>query len=116
MNKTEKNARRAELSKYINLGNGRFKDHEIEKLESLVENRDRLDGTVKTYRRSYKTFDSEDTYRVEENDTYTFRSGDGKIHIERDFERHWDDGQDNYYHEDYDTGRAILGLISKLFE
>jgi hypothetical protein len=29
MDKEEKNARKAKLSKYVNLGNGRFKDHEL---------------------------------------------------------------------------------------
>ena len=44
MDRKEKNARKAKLSEYVNLGKGRFKDSEIEKLESLVENRDSLDG------------------------------------------------------------------------
>ncbi len=115
MDRKEKNARKAKLSKYVNLENGRFKDHEIKELESLIENRDNLDGTTKTYRSSYKTFDSEDTYRVEEEDTYTFHSDNGGIHIEQDFERHWDDGQNDVYHKKYDTARDILNLVSKLF-
>jgi hypothetical protein len=36
MDRKEKNAKKAKLSEYINLGNGRFKDCEIEELESLV--------------------------------------------------------------------------------
>ncbi len=116
MDRKEKNARKAKLSEYVNLGNGRFKDSEIEELESLVENRDELDGTTRTYRSSYKAFDSEDTYRVEEEDTYTFHGDDGGIHIKRDFERHWDDGQDDVSHEEYDTARDILNLASKLFK
>lgn len=115
MDRKEKNARKAKLSEHVNLGNGRFKDNEIEELESLVENRDNLDGTTKTYRSSYKTFDSEDTYRVEEEDTYTFRNDNGGIHIKRDFERHWDDGQNDSLHEVYDTARDILSLASKIF-
>ena len=115
MDRNEKNARKAKLSEFVNLGNGRFKDHEIEELESLVENRDELDGTTKTYHSSYKSFDSEDTYRVEEEDTYTFHSDDDGIHIKRDFERHWDDGQEDVSHEVYDTARDILNLTSKLF-
>lgn len=115
MDRKEKVARKAKLSEHVNLGNGRFKDYEIEELESLVKNRDNLDGTTKTYRSSYKTFDSEDTYRVEEKDTYTFRSGKGGIQIERDFERHWDDGQNDTFREVHDTARDILSLASKLF-
>ena len=115
MDRKEKNARKEKLSEYVNLGNGRFKDHEIEELESLVENRESLDGTTKTYRSSYKAFDSEDTYRVEEEDTYTFHSDDEGIYIKQDFERHWDDGQNDVSHNVYDTARDILNLVSKLF-
>ena len=115
MDRKEKKARKAKLSEYVNLGNGRFKDHEIEELEALVENRDNLDGATKTYHSSYKTFDSEDTYRVEEEDTYTFHSDNGRIYIKQDFERHWDDGQNDVTHEVYDTARDILSLATKLF-
>lgn len=117
MDRKEKNERKAKLSQYLNLSNGRFTDYEIGKLESLVENRNKLDGTTKTYRSSYKTFDSEDTYRVEEKDTYTFHcdSDNDKIYIDRDFEKHWDDGQDDITHEKYDTARDILKLLVKIF-
>lgn len=116
MDRKEKNARKAKLSEYVNLGNGRFKDDEIEELEYLVENRSNLNGTTETYNSSYKTFDSEDTYRVEEEDIYTFHGGEEGINIERDFVRHWDDGQDDISHEVYDTARDILNIASKLFE
>ena len=115
MDRKEKNARKAKLSEYVDLENGRFTDYEVEELESIVKNRDNLNGATKTYRSSYKTFDSEDTYRVEEEDTYTFHSDDEGIHIERDFKRRWDDGQNDVSHEEYDTGRDILNLVSKLF-
>lgn len=111
----KKSARKAKLSEYVNFGNGRFKDFEIEELESIVENRDKLDGKTKKYRSSYKTFDSEDTYRVEEEETYTFCSDDKGIHIERDFVRQWDDGQNDVSHEVYNTARDIVNLVSKLF-
>lgn len=81
-------------------------------MESLIENREDLDGTTKTYRRSYKSFDSEDTYNVEEEDTYTFHNNDGKIEIERNFKRHWDDGQEDNFHEMYNTARDILSYAS----
>ena len=115
MNKKEKMERKAKLSEYVDFSNGRFKDYEIEELESIVNNRDELDGSTKTYRSSYKTFDSEDTYRVEEEDTYTFHSDDEGVRIERDFTRQWDDGQNDVLHEVYDTARDILNLASKLF-
>lgn len=115
MDKKEKKERKARISEHINLSNGRFKDHEIEKLESLVENREKLDGTTKTYRHSYKGFDSEDTYTVEEEDTYTFRGNGEGIHIEHNHERHYDDGQNDVFREKINTGREILNVVSMLF-
>ena len=116
MDRKEKNARKAKLSQYVDFGNGRFKDSEIDQLESLVENRDSLNGTTKTYRSSYKSFDSEDTYRVDEEDTYTFISDDKGIRIEQDFQRHWDDGQNDKEHIIFETARDILRIASKLFK
>lgn len=115
MDKKEKKSRKEKLSEYVNLGNGRFKDYEIEDLEYLVENREKLDGTTKTYRSSYKSFDSEDTYRVNEEDTYTFHSDENGIRIYRDFQRHWDDGQNDTEKNSFETARDILTFASKLF-
>lgn len=116
MDRKEKNERKAKLSEKIDLGNGRYKDAEIEKLESIVNDSDDLDGLSRTYRNSYKSFDSEDTYHVDEKDTYSFHNDTDGIRIERDFERHWDDGQNDTFHETYDTGRDILNNFSKLFK
>ena len=115
MDPKEKKERKTKLSEHINLGNGRFKDYEIEKLESLVDKREEFDGSSRTYRSSYKTFDSEDTYRVNETETFTFRNSDSGIRIDRDFQRDWDDGQKDEEHESFDTAREILNLASKIF-
>lgn len=116
MDAKEKKARKKKLSEYINLSNGRFKDHEIEELESIVENRDNLDGATQTYKSSYRSFDSEDTYRVIESDTYTFHGDDNGVWIDRDWERQWDDGQLDTSHSKYDTGREILNHIHKVLK
>ncbi|MBE6114519.1 MAG: hypothetical protein E7191_05515 [Erysipelotrichaceae bacterium] len=116
MDKKEKKARKERLSEHVNLGNGRFTDYEIEKLESLVQNRDKLDGTTKTCRFSYKTFDSKDTYRVDVEDTYTFRNAKNGMRIEQDVNKYWDDGQHDTDHKEYNTAREILNIVSKLFD
>ena len=115
MDPKEKKERKAKLSEHVDLGNGRFKDYEIEKLESLVENRKQLNGSSKTYHSSYKTFDSEDTYRVNETETFTFRDGDSGIRIDRDFRRDWDDGQSDEEHDSFSTARDILNNAFKIF-
>ncbi len=116
MDRNKKNSLKAEISKFIDLGNGRYKDQEVEKLHSLVENRDAYNGKSRTYRKSYRSFDSEDTYRVEETDTYTFKSDKSGIHIEQDWTRDWDDGQHDSYHQSHNTGREILKSLNKIFK
>lgn len=114
MDKKEKKSRKAKLSEHVNLGNGRFQDDEIRKLESLVEKRNELNGLTRTYRRSYKTFDSEDTYNVDEEDTFAWKNDNDRIFITRDIKKHWDDGQEDIQHESYNSARDILNNISKL--
>lgn len=114
MNRNEKNELKSRISEHINLANGRYKDSEVERLNSIVENRDAYNGHSRTYRNSYKTFDSEDTYRVEESTTYTFRTDDSGIRVEEDFTRDWDDGQHDVSHRTYSTGREILNIIGKV--
>lgn len=116
MDKNEKKARKERLSKYVNLANGRFKDSEIEELESLVEKRDSLNGTRRTYRSSYKAFDSEDTYNVEEEETYTFCSDDRGIRVKQNRQKRWDDGQVDNFSAEFDTARDILNCLGKLFK
>jgi len=72
------------------------------------------DGCTKIYHRSYKAFDSEDIYRVDESDTYTFHSDEAWIRIEQNFERNWDDGQCDAEHHSYSTARGILNILDKL--
>ncbi len=115
MDRKEKNRMKNEIGEHIDLANGRYKDYEVEQLHSLVKNRDAFDGQSRTYRKSYKTFDSEDTYRVEETDTYTFRSDDSGIRIEQDWTRDWDDGQHDVSHRSYSSGREILNVLEKVF-
>ena len=81
MDRKEKRRLKEVISKHIDLSNGRYTDYEVTQLHDLVENRDSYDGHSQSYHRSYKTFDSEDTYRVEDTNTYTFRSNDTGIHL-----------------------------------
>lgn len=115
MNRKEKSHLKSELSQYMDLSNSRFKDDEIERLMGFVQRRDEFNGETKTHRKTYKTFDSEDTYRVEETDTYTIHNDESGISIEQDFVREWDDGQVDTEHNIFNTGRSILNALDKMF-
>lgn len=114
MDRKEKKRLKEEIGKHIDLSNGRFTDYEVSRLHDLVEGRDSYDGRSKTYRSSYKTFDSEDTYRVEDTDTYIFRSDEDGIRIEHEHVSDWDDGQHDVAREVTNTARGILNLLGKL--
>ena len=114
MDRKEKKRLKDEIGKHIDLSNGRFTDYEVSRLHDLVEERDSYDGRTQTYRSSYKAFDSEDTYHVEDTDTYTFRSDEGGIRIEHEHVSDWDDGQHDESREVARTGRGILNLLGKL--
>lgn len=114
MDRKEKKHLRDEIGKHVNLNNGRFTDSEISRLHTLVQERNSYDGHTKTYRRSYKDYDSEDTYTVQDTDTYTFRSDNDGIRIEHEHTSDWDDGQHNVNHEVANTARGIPRLLGKL--
>lgn len=115
MDRKEKNELKKSISEHIDLGNGRYKDEEIETLHALVEKRDEYNGRSRDYHYSYKTFDRSDTYRVEETYTYTFKNDESGIHIDRDMVKDWDDGQRDTSHERIDTGRGILKALNFIF-
>lgn len=114
MNRQEKNRMKSEINEHIDLSNGRFKDDEVERLYSLMKNRESYDGVSNTYRDSYKAFDSEGTYHVKEQDTYTLRTDNNGVRIDRDFTRDWDDGQHDEEHYSFCTGREILNNLGKV--
>ncbi|MCW6666531.1 hypothetical protein NHG34_03110 [Aerococcaceae bacterium NML190938] len=108
MSINDKKARLSKLSEFVDLGNSRLKEQEIEILEWLVKNKEALDGTTKTYSNSTKTFDSDGTYRVNYKDTYTFRSSKFGIFIEHESESRYDDGTVNNSIKTYSTAREIF--------
>lgn len=62
MNRNEKNAKKTTINEHINLGNGRFTDSEVDRLQDLVTNRAQYNGQSKTYKSSHKGFCSDGAY------------------------------------------------------
>lgn len=114
MDKNTKKRMKENISKYMDLSNQRFTDDEVSRLDDIVNNREALNGRTKSYHNSYKTFDSEDTYRVNETDTYTFHSDNSGIRIQHKNIKDWDDGQHDEFNDIANTGRKILNLFGKL--
>lgn len=115
MDRKEKQAKKAVISEYIDLANGRFKDEEVEKLHDLVTRREEHDGKSRTYHSSHDDWCSDGRYTRHTDETYTFVNDEKGVRVEYD-SHHWDDdGGSGSYHETYDTGRSILNALGKLF-
>ena len=114
MDKATKRQVKAEIGRYIDLTGCRLKDNEVEELKAIVDRRDEYNGRSRKYRKEYKTFDSEDTYRVEETNVYIFRSDDSGIHIDTEQVKTWDDGQVDKSHSIIRNGRGILNGIKRI--
>ena len=115
MDRKEKKAKKSFISTAINLANGRFKDEEVDSLYDLVENRNKYDGTSKTYRHSFDSWCSDGKYTRNEETTYTFRGDDDGVRIEEHYHYHDDDGQSGSDDRVYSTGRDILSVLGKVF-
>ncbi len=115
MDRKEKNRMKEEIGEFIDLKYGRFTDEEMERLHDLVQNRETYNGRSNSYSHEYKTYDREDTYRVNETDTYTFRSDENGIRIDHETVKDWDDGQQDRYTDSLSKGRDILNALGRVF-
>lgn len=116
MDKKEKAAKKDFIRNYINLGNGRFKDYEVDSLLDLAENREKYNGKSKTYKHSFDDWCSDGKYTRTETTSYTIKSDDDGIHIDEHYEYHDDDGQHGSYEKSYSTGRDLLNILHKVLE
>ena len=115
MNNKEKREKKREISKYIDLANGHFKDNEIELLHNLVKNKDDYNGKSKEYKHTFDGWCSDGKYTRDEQTTYTFHSDQSSIYIEKDY-RYWDDdGQSGGDSSVLKTAREIINGFKKIF-
>ena len=116
MDRKEKKQMKERISDYLDLGNGRYKDDEVETLLDLTENREEYDGRSKTHRHSFTGWSSDGKYTRDEETTYTIRSDNDRVRIDEHYEYHDDDGQHGEYDRTYESGRDILNILREIFE
>ena len=112
----ERKEKKEYISEYIDLGNGRFSDDEIEKLYDLVENRDSYDGcSNRSVKYDEGVLSSDGRFKTTETITYTFMYDGRRIWI-RETIHFVAEGEDpTEYSIDHETGREILRVIKNLF-
>ena len=116
MDKKEKKEKKREISNHIDLGNGRFKDDEVNTLHELATNRKKYNGKSKTIKHKGKSWDSDGRYDYEEETTYTLKGDDKGVRIEERYQYHTDDGIHRENNTVFKTGRDILNLFKSFFK
>ena len=111
MNRKEKSEKKRIISEYIDLGNGRYKDSEVDSLHELATEPDKYNGKSKTIRNKFDGVSSDGMYTREEETTYTLRGDKEGVRIEKKYQYHDDDGQRGENETVYNTGRDILNLF-----
>ena len=111
MKKKKKNEKKRIISEYIDLGNGRYKDSEVDSLHELATEPDKYNGKSKTIRNKFDGVSSDGKYTREEETTYTLRGDKEGVRIEKKYQYHDDDGQTGENETVYNTGRDILNLF-----
>ena len=83
MNRKEKSEKKRIISEYIDLGNGRYKDSEVDSLHELATEPDKYNGKSKTIRNKFDGVSSDGKYTREEETTYTLRGDKEGVRIEK---------------------------------
>lgn len=115
MDRKEKNEKKEIISDYIDLGNGRYKDYEVDTLHELATNREKYNGQSKTLKNKLNGWSSDGKYSREEETTYTFKGDDEGVRIEEKYQYLDDDGQSDTIDKVHNKGRDVLKLFNSFF-
>ncbi|MCD7752491.1 MAG: hypothetical protein LUI10_12295 [Lachnospiraceae bacterium] len=114
MDRKEKEAKKKIIRERIDLGNGRYKDYEVDKLVDVVSNPDKYDGRAKTIRHSGRGISSDGNYFWDDEATYTITNNESGVRINREYNYH-DDEYNRHENNVYRTGREILTVLGEVF-
>ena len=114
MTKDEKAQKKSIIGEQIELGNGRFKDDEVNILYELVKNITNLNGKREERQSHTDSFSSEGKFHRDETWIYTLLQEAGKIFIKEEHSYKDDDGQAGDYIEEHTTARDILNVLKKM--
>lgn len=115
MDRGEKQEKKKLISSLIDLGNGRFKDEEVDTLYDLCQNHEKYHGKSKTYKRSFTDWTSDGKYNRNIKDTFTFLGDDKGIRIKQEYSYKDDDGQSGSSETVITKARDILNALNKIF-
>lgn len=114
MTRQEKETKKKIIRTRIDLGNGRYKDYEVDKLLDMVNNPDKYDGLTRTVRHSGRGICSEGHYFWNDEAIYTIVDDETGVRIKREYSYH-DDEYNRHESNVYSMGRKILEILSDVF-
>ena len=112
MNRKEK---RQIIGESIDLGNGRFKEHELDTLLDIATNFGSYSGQRNTERKSFTDWCSDGKYSRTTETTYSFDRDDSGIFISEDYSYKDNDGDSGSGRIEHRTARDILSNLSSIF-
>ena len=115
MNKKEKAEKKEVIGRSIDLGNGRFKDDEVNSLYNLVENIDSYNGKSYSSHSQSTGWCSDGKYTRDMTTTTGIVSDEDGIRVEVRRDYHDDDGTSGSFTNTFKTAREILGFMGFLF-
>lgn len=116
MDKNQKSEKKRIISEKIDLGNGRYKDEEIDKLFDLTNKPEICSLLNKTITNSYTGFSSDGKYTRNEETTYECNQDDRGIQLVKKYQYSDDDGQTGKSETQTNNGREILNILKSVFK
>lgn len=111
MDNKEKKEKKDFINRFLDIGNSRLKDEEVDFLHEFINNYGKeYKGKSKTKKSSYDGWSSEGKYTRIEEDKYTFTEDVG---IRHDHKYHDDDGQRGEYTDLIKDARGIINWFKK---
>jgi hypothetical protein len=115
MDRKAKIEKKTVIGKSIDLGNGRYKDNEIDQLYDFTTNKEVHNGRSKTVKNEFTSFSSDGKYSRKEQTTYTMKNDDKGFRIEENYSYKDDDGQSGNYDSEHINARDILNIFKAIF-
>lgn len=106
--------KRKKISERINLGNGRFKENELDTLLDIISNFGEYKNRDNTKRESYKTWSSDGKFTRTIERNFSFDEDDDGIFISERYNQKDDDGDESSSVIEHRLARDILNNLINL--
>lgn len=115
MDRNEKNEKKRIISEKIDLGSGKYKDDEVEKLYVIATEPEKCNVLTKTIKNSFTGWSSDGKFTRKEETIYSCKENDERIRFRSVYQYEDDDGQTGKHETETNNGREILNIMKSIF-